>query len=267
MKSRIQLKSIGSHEKKRSSLRLFFLIFILILIVLVVGSYYVFHRDAIRIKNVKVSELAYSDSQLVQLNISGMLGGSYLFGLVPKNSIFFYPKAEIIKSLSIPSIKSVSIAINSNVLNITPTERIPLFLWCSSSSCDYVDDSGLAFAVAPEIQGNAYVIFQNGSNPQVGFLSAPANDIKTIFAFLNGIKDSGFSISTFAISQREADLTDASGMYFKLNLDESPDESLYYLKQMLSSTELKNFDKTKTEYIDLRFENKILLKNKDSGNS
>ncbi len=268
MKSRIQIKNINfAKERKKGGWRLFFLVLILIILFLLAGSYYLFRLDVFRIKDVRVSSLAYEDLSAVQSKISDELEGSYLFGLIPKNSIFFYPKKEIFKTLSATSVKAISLTINSGMLNINLTERVPLFLWCNLTLCDYVDGSGLAFAPAPEIQGNAYIIFQNGDNPKIGFMSASANDIQTVFDFINGVRSLNFSISSFTVSQDEADLTDASGMYFKLGLDESADESLYYLKQTLSSPDLKNFNKNNTEYIDLRFGNKVLLKSKGSSNS
>ena len=149
-------------------------------------------------------------------------------------------------------------------MNINITERHAILLWCNTdnSVCDYLDQDGISFSVAPQIQGSAYVVFVDGNNPQVGVSALSKQDVNTISTMIDSSKSLGFSIVKFDAANREANIYDSTGMYIKFDLDNSAASSTYYLKEVLSSDQLKNLDKSSIEYLDLRFGNKVLLKRK-----
>lgn len=263
MRSRINLKS-NKREHKSGLGYLFFIIFILLLVGIVVGAHYLFSMKQFRISDIKITELTYADNDTYQTMASSAISGSYYFGLIPKDSIFFYPKKELIKKFNDPDVKEIGISVTGNTLNINITERHAMMLWCSSdnSVCDYLDQDGISFSVAPQIKGSAYVTFVDGNEPQVGVLALSKQDANTINQMITSAKTFGFSIMKFDAANREANIYDSTGMYIKFDLDNSVASTTYYLREVLTSNELKSLDKNTIEYLDLRFGNKVLLKKK-----
>ena len=199
MKSRIQLHTPKKKEKKSGKGYLFFIIFILIIIGLIFGVHYLFNLKQFRIDQIKITELSYADNDVYQATASSTISGSYYFGLIPKNSIFFYPKRELLNKFQDPDVKNIQISVTNNILNIEITERHAIFLWCNTdnSLCDYLDQDGISFSVAPQIQGSAYVIFADGSIPEVGVSALSKQDTDTISTMIDFAKSLDFSIVKF----------------------------------------------------------------------
>ncbi len=265
MKSRIQIKTVKKAKVKNSKkFYLFFILFILIIIGIIFGVYYLFNLPQFRINQVKITELSYADNDTYLKNAESIISGNYLFGLVPRNSVFFYPKKELLKDFQDPDIKEIQISNSGNLLNIDIVERHAVFLWCNTdnSLCDYLDQDGISFSVAPQIQGSAYITFVDGRDPQVGVSALSMNDLSVISQMIDSAKTLGFKIIKFDAGNRESNLYDSNGTYIKLDLDKAVASSTYFLKQVLTSNELKNIDKSTIEYLDLRFGNKVLLKRK-----
>ncbi|MEI6478928.1 MAG: hypothetical protein WCO18_01405, partial [bacterium] len=216
---------------------MFFIIFILIIVGSFFGAHYVFNLSQFRINQIKISELSYADNDSFQNMASSTISGSYFWGLVPKDSIFFYPKSDLINKFQDPDVKALQISVSGNTLNIDITERHAVFLWCNndSSVCDYIDQDGVSFSVAPQIDGGAYVVFMDGRDPQVGVSALSKEDIDTISQMIDYSKGLGFSIIKFDAGSRESNLYDSTGMSIKFDLDNNVASSTFYLKEVLSS--------------------------------
>ena len=269
MKSRIQLKTVKKVKVKKSKkIYLFFILFILILTGIIFGIHYLFNLPQFRIGQIKITELSYLDNDIYLKNAESVISGNYLFGLIPKNSIFFYPKKDLLKNFQDPDIKEIHISKSGNTLSIDIVERHAVFLWCNndSSLCDYLDQDGISFSVAPQIKGSAYITFVDGREPQVGVFALSKDDLSTISQMIDSAKTLGLKIIKFDAGNRESNLYDSAGTYIKLDLDKTVASSTYFLRQVLTSNELKNIDKGTIEYLDLRFGNKVLLKRKGVAN-
>ena len=265
MKSRIQIKTVKKTKVRNSKkIYLFFTIFILCTVGIFFGVHYLFSLPQFRISQIKITELSYADNDAYLKDAESVISGNYLFGLIPRNSIFFYPKKDLLKNFQDPDVKEIQISNDGNLLNIDIVERRAVFLWCNSDSslCDYLDQDGISFSVAPKIQGSAYTTFIDGREPQVGVSALSISDLSTISQMIDSAKLLGFKIIKFDAGNRESNLYDSSGSFIKFDLDKDVASSTYFLKQVLSSNELKNIDKSSIEYLDLRFGNKVLLKRK-----
>ncbi|MEI8337516.1 MAG: hypothetical protein WCF92_00010 [bacterium] len=270
MKSRIQIKTAKKIKKAKRSFKgyLFLTLFILVVVGILFGVHYLFDLPQFRISQIKITELSYADNDSYQTVASSTISGSYYFGLIPKDSIFFYPKKELFSKFVDPDVKEIQISNNGNTLNINITERHAVFLWCNSDSsvCDYLDQDGISFSVAPQIKGSAYITFVDGRDPQVGVSALSKDDMNIISKMIDSAKSLNFSITKFDAANREADIFDSTGVFIKFDLDKDVASSTYFLKQVLQSNELKNLDKSNIEYLDLRFGNKVLLKRKGALN-
>ncbi|MFA6464061.1 MAG: hypothetical protein WCV55_03595 [Candidatus Paceibacterota bacterium] len=266
MKSRIQTKSVKKPRKHKKSRKGYFFLVIFILLVagILFGVHYLFNLPRFRIDQIKITELSYADNNAYLDKAFSTISGSYYFGLIPKDSIFFYPKKDLLQNFVDPDVKEIQISNSGNILNINITERHAVFLWCNNdgSVCDYLDQDGISFSVAPQIKGSAYITFVDGREPQVGVSALTKEDMDIISKMIDSAKTFGFSIVKFDAGNREANIYDSSGMFIKFDLDKDAVSSAYYLKEVLSSNELKNLDKSNIEYLDLRFGNKVLLKRK-----
>lgn len=126
--------------------------------------------SSLRISTVEVSGVDVLPPSAIKEAVEHSMEGKYAY-LFPKNSIFLYPKADIAEELRtlFPTLKAVSVnAKNFHTVTVVVSERTPSALWCGSTAdgvnsdtglgeqCLLLDDSGLAYANAPEYSGKVY---------------------------------------------------------------------------------------------------------------
>lgn len=92
------------------------------------------------------------------------MAGKYA-GLFSKANIFLYPKSKIENDLRTlyPTLGNASVhALDFHTISVSVAERTPFALWCpsaDSAQCVLLDESGLAYAHAPQYSGNVYQVY------------------------------------------------------------------------------------------------------------
>lgn len=246
-----------------------FVIFFLSAVVVV--SFFVLAVIGLRMPDVNISSVVvhgakYAREDLVQQFASSMLEGSYFF-LIPRSSIFVYPKTAMARdALSLfPSVKEISITRNGfTALSISLTERTPAALWCASfastSPCYVMDDGGFVFAKADSEQSAdllAYLGNLSGDPLAATFLHGDYEPLDTFVGDIGHATERDL----FAVSIDENDDVTVffkSGGELRFARKDMSDVLLESIASVFASDRFHSDDTL--EYADFRFGNKIYVK-------
>lgn len=231
-------------------------------------------RPSVRIVHVEVYGFDESLARIAEAE----LAGSYL-GLVPRNSIFFYPERAIRKAIyaSHGEIAAVSLFRNGLTgLTIRVTTRVPIARWCpeevlavgSSSTpealahtnCYFFDDQGLLYGTTTDTDPvNSFVVqvpLPQGQATPRGQTLPEAERLPSVFNLAREVAQFGSLVRSVSISQPEVGLVLESGtrLRYLLGQEQQAFTALVSAKQSL------NLADGSLEYVDLRFEGKVYLK-------
>ncbi len=209
------------------------------------------------------------------------LTGRYFF-TVPKESIFFYPKSAIAKSIaeSFPEIKRAEIGIkNFNTLGISVAERTPSALWCVKNEnlagekiadCYKLDDSSFIFSRATtkdsaEVGFVKFFASSTGASP-IGQTYLSSAFFRSLMDFAKNFSALGFSVVAFRErSEREQGDFEAvleGGVRLIFSRDSNLTSIFANVESIISDSGLGKDGFAKLDYLDLRFGNKIFYKMK-----
>jgi hypothetical protein len=246
---------------------------------------FISRMDKININQFEISGNKIIDTEKIQAIIDQKLAGSY-FKIFPRTNIFFYPKQDIIATLSsdLKRLKNINLSIRDNkILEVSVEERKALYVWCglspeapvagdTKSSCYFLDDSGFIFDQAPYFSGDIYFKFfgqiSDIENP-AGAYFAQENFLRLI-SLKEMLED--INIKPVALYQvgdgdakiylaNESTLPMGPEIIFKMNTDFT--KLVENLQSAMATDPLKTDFKKKYAsllYIDLRFGNKVYFK-------
>lgn len=169
------LKRSREMERRRYKRRR--LVLALSLSVLVGGALIVVNLNTFAIKSILVRGTESFPSGDIELLAREGTRGSYFY-LVPRASIFFYPRAQLTSAIQDLSSRIASVRMHvttKRILVIDVTERAPRYLWCGGGTasstetrdkngCLYLDANGFAFAHAFNAKGLPYPVFIIGTS-------------------------------------------------------------------------------------------------------
>jgi len=231
---------------------------------LVWSVYHVTRLPIFTISEIKVDGGETIDFDLVEAAALSALGGSYV-GLVPYRFIWFYPESNITDSIrAISRIKEVSLNRDGIILEISFSEYIPFALWCikSEEECWFVDEVGVAFAIAPVIKGDIftrYVSLQN--SPGLGSVLMSKSELDTVRHYIDRFEDLGWYVRTIEFdAMGDVFFTLNNQSEIKVSLKSSPDMTLRYLNLLLEADKFSTLRTEPFAYIDLRFGTKVYVK-------
>jgi hypothetical protein len=201
----------------------------------------------------------------------GALAGRY-WGLFPRDNIFLYPKGELRALLMArhPGFGSVTLSGEGfSGVRLDVVERAPKALWCGESAqapapCLTLDESGAAYALAPDFSGSIYMRYAGGlpQGPLPRQFLAPDR-----FRALSALADevarrlSSTTITLVSVLDgTEARVDTASGFIVSFSLDDSGADVLERLDLALSSQPFREHALSDFEYLDLRFGDKLYYK-------
>lgn len=219
-----------------------------------------------------------SRSEIEKEAVSFMEGKYWNF--VPKNNLLFISANKLEDILKKRFVKINSIAIKKsfpNSLSINIEERKSLIVWCkgeaASGKCFVVDDNGYAYAQAdlesPEVKENNLIEMVDSSAREINNGEKILSD--DYIAFISNIKDEVYKITGINIvphyvtpsrlSEELTAQTDA-GWGIRFSNEITLDKSVRTLKTFLEKKVISDY--SQLEYVDLRAENKVFYKMKNS---
>ncbi|MBX4215815.1 hypothetical protein KW797_02620 [Candidatus Parcubacteria bacterium] len=247
----------------------------------VICAFVFFIREPfVRVQAVTVmGEEALSESE-VQAMASTTLEG-YYFSVLPRDSIFFYPRAALERELSsrFTRVHDVEVSRQSlRSLSITLHERAPVYLWCGAekeivtTACFFLDEEGYVFERAPTFSGSILTRFygplEKGteavSDEAIGKYFLPSGNFVLLGDFVRKVAMLSLAPS-YLVKKEDGDmeLFLKEGGKVALSLKEDMEKMFSNLESALLADPLKSdMEKRRTalDYIDLRFGNKVFFK-------
>ncbi len=237
------------------------------------------HNERVRITNVYTEGNSVVLDREVREIVDTQMEGKY-FRVFPKDNIFIHPRWQIKQKIfdKFKRIYYVKVSvIDFNSIAITVKERDPYALWCveelsknkknTASSCYFIDDKGFAFTKSPAFSDNVYFTVYSDSlvenpNELLGKNFLNEKRFVRLMQLRSLLVKEGLDVTH--LTQGENDDFEfylVSGG--KLMFNEYQDiEKL--LHNLVAAIEVKKSEGQKIgedlEYIDVRFNNKVLFK-------
>ncbi len=271
-------------RRKKRRIRFAILFYSVSFIVLVVLFTLVSRIPKLHIKNIEVNGTHIVDSTQVIDYTNSQISGRYLY-LFDKKNAFIYPNNKIQKDLvkKFPRINNIDISLRGfHTIVIDITERTGSYLWCGASipevvsdagdNCYFVNSDGKVFDQAPYFSGNVYFKFyipidtvDDVFNKQV--LDQPT--FQKVISFTDGLEALGVHAVSVVMNNpaeyafhldRKSNIAEPV-IYF--NSENDLNKIFQNFSSAMSKDEFRNQINTKydvLQYIDLRFNNKVLYK-------
>jgi len=246
---------------------------------------YVVQQDAVRVSQIDI----FGADASLSTYAKEALEGTYL-GVVPRNSIFFYPEEDIRARIMRADSDVATVSIfrkGLRGLTVKVSNRVPIARWCGESyvpqatrfdlkatstrsnlvdQCYVFDDSGFVFATTTSLPlVNSFAFYEAvASSTPVGVGSTLPNtqEFPAAFNFARELATFGSPVVAVVIRENEVDTHLASGtrLTYVLGREQDTYTALSSAKHSL------NLADGSLDYVDLRFDGKMYLK-KRSGDS
>ncbi|MCR4276158.1 MAG: hypothetical protein NUV90_02115 [Candidatus Parcubacteria bacterium] len=267
-------------ERRRLRRRRGLIAFCILVCILMGALVWGLWQPAVRISNIAVygppslgsSGGASADASFAAYAKNAMQG-SY-FGIIPRNSIFFFPASSIRASILADHLDIAAVSMFRNGLtgiSIKTNDRAPIARWCGLAPtegveeyCYVFDASGYIFATAASSTQtiNPFILYA----PLVGETLEPlrttvlhAERLPHAFDFARQLDTLGGSVIQVILRGDEVDGYLKSGTRIIYILGHENDA----FTALVSARENLNLSDGSIEYIDLRFDGKVYLKKKE----
>lgn len=245
----------------------------IIFFLLCAGIIYELRQSAVRIAHIQVLGMPAgetgADAPLAGIASRAIQG--YYLGVIPRDSIFFFPASRIRTNIvaAYPEIAAVSIFRNGLTgISVKANARVPVARWCGLAPladveeyCYVFDASGFIFAAAATSTQtlNPFVLYAplegDGLEPLRATV-ATAEKLPAAFDFARRIGAFGSPVSTILIRGDEVDDYLKSGTRITYVLGDEQNA----FTALVSSREHLDLADGSIEYVDLRFEGETYVK-------
>ena len=275
--------NLGPSHMRQRRRRLFFIRFyiILFLLLVIVITLAIFSsHDKVIVKNiVVVNNAAVTTDDIINIVNIDMAGRyAYLFA---KNNYIIFPrfkiKADILKEIK--TVKEVKVSWEKwQEISITVEERKPHSVWCGDnmnteqSGCYFVDRDGYIYNEAPDFSGSMFIknygliqSFNNAtSSDPVDQYFLSVNIYQKIYSLINLLAEKNLRVEAVVFDGSDYKFNLNNGIYIIFNNKIDFAQTFGNLFSAMETNNLDlNSDEEKIKYIDLRFENKIVVGKKE----
>ncbi len=228
-------------------------------------------RPEVTIASVTVSGGETVPHDVVRAKAESVLTGTYGL-LVPRTFSYLFPHDEIVDALnSIPRVHNAAVIRTSRTeLAITYDEYVPYALWCdavqtpsSTPACLFVDDRGYAYAEAPLLTGESLVRFViDGRTPERNSYVYDTDTLRRYRAFAEALLTHKEHRLASIVETKEGDLMLhlSSNVDLLIRKDADIQDIFEKIESIFAAPEFKEDTLDEYAYIDLRFGNKVFLK-------
>lgn len=230
----------------------------------IVGAIYVLRLPQLQIKEIRFSGLeALVEKELTDA-IWKKLEGEYVF-FIPRRSIILAGGNALGGELQsvFPRIKNVSLRkVFPRTLEISVEERKIFGILCGQSQCAYIDISGFAYETAPNSTGSLILKIQSDVDEITVGSQAVEPVLMERFGLLGEeLKKIGLEVIGYEISQKNPrDIRAKTSEGFEIIFNRDDDfQSIFRVLKSVLDEEIRD-KRSKIEYIDLRFGNKVFYK-------
>ncbi len=281
--------NLGPSPMRVRKRRLFFIRFLIILFFLLVITFTLAifsDHEKVRIKTINISGNAAVQTDTILAIVNRDLAGRYWYLFSRSNSLIFprfQIKADILRELR--TVKEVDISWTDwQSISITITERKPHSIWCGlippegltsnsleavGTECFFVDKTGYIYSGAPTFSGSMFVkdygLFEQKDNVSastypIGLYFLLSSQYTKIFNLIDSLDQNNLNVVSVSFDGFDFKFALEEGFTIIFNNKNDFDSSF---SNLFTAIETKSLDLTKDvstiSYIDLRFDNKIVV--------
>ena len=220
-----------------------------------------------------VSEIVISGDDIVGRaemieSVSSILDSYYLW-LIPKANITILPRSEIRATLleSFKRLKSIELNVDGGILTVTPEERVPVALYCSSVAgvdCYFIDSEALIFARAPSFSGPSYFIYstEESISEPIGINLLATEELFALSRFVESLKDLNIFAESLEIGNDNYTLLTDKRMRIMWKKEHDLEKTYSNLSAFLSEESIRTQEDflERVEYLDLKVEDKVFYR-------
>lgn len=273
--------NLGPSQMKARRRRLFYIrstIILFFLLVIIFGLAIFSGHEKVIVKDVAISGNAAVSEETILAIVNRDLAGRYWY-LFARDNFLIFPRFQMAKDIleDLKIIKTVDISwAGWQKVSIVISERKPHSVWCgvdskaSDQDCYFMDKDGYIYSQAPDFTGNMFIRgygsltlnqLQNISHiDPLGSYFLPKNIYFQIFNLIHSLDQKNIKVIFISYDGFDYKFTLDSGPVIIFNSEdglEAPFTNLF------SALETKTLDlateASKINYIDLRFDNKIVI--------
>ena len=258
----------GDSKKELTKQLLWGFLFLAVVALLIYGIWYVTRLQSVTISEIEIEGGETVSHENTKSIVESELEGDYMF-VIPKRFSLTYPKDEIIKQVSdVDRVYGVSVVEDgNNKIIVTFKEHSPFALLCESavddSRCFFINKEGFAFGEAPQMSGSAFIRYVvDGIELEKGVRAISEERFDNILEFISVLdSEFGFRVNTVSLDSY-GDITYglSKGGELRIATDKDAQDSLENLQSILQSPEFEHIEPGNFNYIDLRFGNKVFVK-------
>ncbi len=234
-----------------------------------------------QVTHISFSGLETIEEASIEKRVETLLSGSYLW-VLPKRNIFLIHKKTIIADLAATysRIDTIKIHKQLHTVDIRITERIPTSIWCqhpTDTACYFVHTDGTIFDTAGVFSNPLYFMYSTPVSDRatpIGQHVLSDTDFVRITQIKDTVKDYGMTMYGYGLYSENEEyfyitpITSGTlGAYIKTRKDQSSQTIVSNLVTALKTDVLrkeKEHNFLNTEYIDLRFDGKVIYKLKNN---
>ncbi len=268
------LRSPALIRKRRK--RIFFRVFPIVAIgtLCILGPIFLLRASFLQIDKIEVRSSGGILKEEATSIVENNLVGNFLF-VIPRRSIFFYPKQRIRDELqqNFPRIENLNIDLQRfSALVLELSLRKPTSLWCRGTTkedCFFIDDQGFVFDKAGEFSDGIYFIYRGllgeGSEDPLGKQYLDTNNFVSLKDFVGKARDIGLLPKGITPIGNNSWSLIVLGGNILFSSEDDFSEVLANLGSLLSDEKLSlvKDGELQVASIDLRYGKKVILKKKE----
>jgi hypothetical protein len=221
-------------------------------------------HDRVKIKKIIISGNAAVSADEILTIASRDLIGRY-WSLFAKSNSLIFPRWQIKEDIltEIKTVKDLDISWEDwQTISIALTERKPQAVWCGSDptinpSCSFLDKSGLIYRPAPIFSGNLFI--KNYGQPTGDFF-LPTEKYLVITDLINQLIEKNLRVIQVFFDGVDYRFTLETGPIIIFSSTGDPSLSFRNLWAAIATNNLDLIQESASiNYVDLRFENKIVI--------
>jgi len=277
--------NLGPSQMRARRRRLFFIRFSIVLfflLVIIIALAILSGHEKVKVETINISGNATTTSNEVLAIARQDMAGRYFYLFSKSNSLIF-PRFQIKKDIlmNIKTIKDVDISWTGwKEISITLFERKAHSVWCGNdmetinSVCFLVDKEGYIYSLAPVFSGSMFIKNYGPLAPNqlnnishitpIGSYFLPKNIYTQIYNLIDILDQNNLKIVSVSFDGFDYKFTLEAGP--KIIFNEKNDFNSSF-QNLFTAIETKNLDLVKDasliNYIDLRFDNKIVIGKKE----
>lgn len=231
----------------------------------ITGIIFLLRWPKLQVSTVHVTGLSVLTEEEVTKDVFDSIQGSY-FGFLPRRSVFLLSTAALQAKIKndLPRIEEIAIKkAFPHTLKIVIEERKSFGILCAQSHCVYIDTAGFAYENAPDSSGSLIMkIKTDAGAPRVGDNALDKNLVNRLIFLRQEVKrTTGMEVIGYELLKkvpREIRVEVDEG--FRLIFDRDDDfKNVFRVLKTVLEEEIKE-KRSKLQYIDLRFGNKVFYK-------